>query len=122
MPARGRIPGARNRDSRKILEEIGEFLRTHLSGVTPRMCLYRVVSLGLLPSTEQSFEIKLYGLLSRARVAGEIDDAPFVDDHCSVEHGGYRGYQNLDEFLKPPDVDSYVRNRWRDQQPKHPTQ
>ena len=85
------------------------------------MCLYHVVSIGLLPSTEEKYEIKLYGLLSRARVAGEIDDAPFVDDHCSVEQGGNSGYANYAEFIEPPDPDFYRRNRWQSQ-PKYPSE
>jgi hypothetical protein len=121
MPHHGRIPGKRNKDSRKILEAVREFLKTHRHNVTVRMCLYSVVSLGLLPSTEHKYEIKLYGLLRAARVAGEIEDAPFVDDHCSVEDGGNSGYANYAEFIEPPDPEFYHRNRWQDQ-PKHPTE
>jgi hypothetical protein len=117
---KGRVPGHRNKDSRKILDAVRKFLETH-HRVTVRVCLYQIVSLGLLPSTEHKYEIKLYGLLSRARVAGEIDDAPFTDDHCKVYEGGNEGYANLDEYIAPPDLAYYERNRWQDQ-PKHPTE
>jgi hypothetical protein len=117
---RGRIPGKRNKDSRVILKAVREYLITH-NRVTVRVCLYQVVSLGLLPSTEEKNEIKLYGLLSRARVAGEIEDAPFVDDHCDVYYGGYSGWRNYSRFVAPPDPEDYERNKWQDQ-PKHVTE
>ena len=120
MPARGRQVGVRNKDSRSILDAVRTFLETHRRNVTVRMCLYYVVSLGLI-STVENHEIKFYGLLSRARVAGEIDDEPFVDNHCSVEEGGNDGWLNIDQYMRGPDPHFYHRDHWQDQ-PKHPTE
>jgi hypothetical protein len=125
----GRKTGDYNKDSRVILEAVREFLKTH-PRVTVRFCLYHVISLKLkhpktgeliIPSSAEQHEIKFYGLLSRARVAGDIDDDPFEDNHSSVEHGGRRGWDSLLEYMEPPDVERYERNRWQDQ-PKHITE
>jgi len=129
MPAGGRQLGDYNLDSRVVLAFVREFLLTHRR-VTPRTCLYHVVSAKLahpktgmiiIPTTAEKYEVKFYTLLSRARVAGDIDDEPFVDDHCSVEKGGLRGWSNLEEYLELPDIDYYHRNHWR-KQPKHVTE
>lgn len=120
MPYRGRIPGSRAKDSRLLLAAVQEFLKTQ-SRVTVRVCLYYIVSMQLLPSSEEKYERKVYRLLSTARVSGEIEDEPFQDARCEVITGGRRGYDNLAEFLEPPDPSYYRRNHWRDQ-PKHITE
>jgi hypothetical protein len=123
MPYRGRIPGTLQKDSRLILAAVQKFLKTHTHGVTVRVCLYYCVSIGRrsLPSTEEKYERKLYRLVSKARIAGEIEDEPFQDARCEVMDGGTSGYANLDEYMQPPDPRYYERNYWQDQA-KHVTE
>jgi hypothetical protein len=125
----GRKFGVYNKDSIVILDAVRKFVETH-DRVTVRFCLYHAVAIKLkhprtgkiiIPSTAEKYEIKFYGLLSRARVAGDLDDAPFEDNHSSVEAGGHRGFTDVETFMRPFDVEDYTRNRWQDQ-PKHPTE
>lgn len=119
MPAGGRKVGCRNKDSRAILAALPEFLSSGRP-VTVRYCLYQLVSRSLLLSTSDKYYTKLSSLLRATRVSGEIEDACFTDNHCTVEPGG-AGSRNLASYMEPPDIRWYYRNRWQDQ-PKHITE
>lgn len=129
MPYKGRAFGCRAHDTVVAIAAINAFLTTH-QRVTPRLCLYHVIKLKLkhpdtnaiiFPNSEEKYEVKFYRLLSSARVNGEISDAPFEDNHCSVEAGGWHGYDTIEEYMVPPNAARYTRNKWQDQ-PKHPTE
>ena len=128
MPAGGRKVGSRNKDSRKILAALPEFLSPSRR-VTVRYCLYQLVSRGLILSTSDAHYSKLSSLLRAVRVSGELDgafapdtlDDCFVDNHCKTETGGDDGWENIAEYMEPSDPEHYRRNRWQDQ-PKHVTE
>src|SRR6266581_9629751 len=100
MPAGGRKLGIRNKKSRAILAALPEFL-SPARPVTVRYVLYQLVSRGLVPSTSDRDYTAVCNLLRATRVSGEVDDACFTDNHCTVERGGLKGWRNFAEYMEP---------------------
>jgi hypothetical protein len=85
--------------------------------VSVRYVLYELVSRGLIPSTAKKHYRSLLSLCLTARISGELDDSCFVDNKReSIDYE--RGHANLGDYLKPPSIRHYHRNRWQDQ-PRH---
>jgi hypothetical protein len=123
MP-KGKIAGSVSNANKERLEAMRTFLSPDRP-VTVRYCLYQLASRDLYPSTAKKHYRSLKELCLTARIRGVdhengLDDASFLDNKRVVEDGGI-GYDNLAEYLKPPDTDDYYRNRWQDQ-PKHRTE
>jgi hypothetical protein len=101
--------GSLNKDTVRILHAVASIIDPD-SPTTVRFVLYKLISQGILQSTEQYG--KLSGILRDARIRGDISDDCFIDNKRTTYQ--VTSYSDLPEFMTCV-RGSYARDFWQQQ-------